>query len=723
MDVRPGVWLCWLAVLPVFADTPRDSGAPPPPPHGRLTVQGEDLVWEDGTPARFWGVNCVDELGREYGEIEQIARRIRQMGFNAVRLHLYDMRLLDPDATDAAGRPTSLVPRTATKGDDSVLDRFDYFLYCLEREGLYAYLTFDRQRLPYRPGDYDVLAPGDDADAAAWREAVAEYGGEHLVYVDPRIAEAQRHYARVQLNHVNLYTGRRIAEDPYVVLYELTNENRFVPAVLEGAPRTWPPYFQGVWQRRWNDWLRQRYGGDEALRAAWGALGRDEALADGTIRYEPLLDRRADYSSGRFADVRRFVYEAFVSFSQSMVEVIREAGCTAPVSFDTVFEHKHPWYYAVSPADVVCVGTYVNQVTAEQDAPERPFFSHLRRPPAFYNLDFATVAGKPTVVYEVNILKPARYRAEFPWLIASHAAWQGWDAVFWYVWSDGTVKDQHDPRTYLDTGLRYAATSHVWHGIVIATDEILLASLRAAGTAFLNGHLPVAPDPLIVTVGAEDLFGGNLWIGDIDLPIPEDAEGKYRRAAAQSATAQRRGLRFRYDPETVDTGAPEPLDGRLSCPLVRDGVRYDWEQGTLTIDRPGVKLHAGRREDIRFADGTSLTGVDREYTVFALVSQTPEPLETTQSAVMTLLSTGENTDVQFDLTQLDQTGEHPLYARLTRSWGRGPAAIDRVSARIDPAGRWRWTALDFLLRPVKDGAGAIPLTREDAVFVLELARP
>ena len=691
-----------------------------------LTVKDGHLAWQSGERARFWGVNLVDELGREKAEIDQISGRIPQMGFNACRLHLYDTRLLDADATGPNGLPTSRVPREAERGDDSVLDRYDYAIAKLEEQGLRLFLTFDRARHTFQPGDVDVLPDRSAEDSAAWSTAIEEvsgWGREQLVYIDDRCAELQLEYTRLQLDRTNLYTGRRVAEDPYVILYELTNENGFMRDMLGGKHQNWPDYFREELQAKWNAWLRERHGTGEALAKAWGKVAEGEDLGKGTVAFGLV----SEYPRERAADVHRFVYDRFLGFSERQVELIRSlapegVGCNVtPICYDTVHEHRLPWMAAASQADFLCIGTYTNEVTRNKESPYYPFSCPLLGEPGHYNLSYQGAADKPTVIYENNVLKPAPFRASYPFRVAALASWQDWDAVFWYIWGNGTVLGQDDPQTYVDTGLRYAVPEHTWHGIVIATDEVLLAALRAAGDMFRLFHVKPMPDPLIIDVGTENLLH-TAWVGDVDVPTPEGATGRYPKASAQNATNYTRGLRYRFRFDREETTSPAGLTAKLTSSVVQNGeVTYDWERGVLLVDTPGAKAAVGLLgEGHEFRDGVGLGGVDEEFVAFAVVSQDGQALSETEEAVAILTGTGENTGFEMRLEEWE-ANEGWGYQHLTKSWGAGPVQVKRPNAEVTLPKPFSARVLDFLMQPVAELSGRnLRFTREMPVFVVEL---
>jgi hypothetical protein len=700
-------------------DVPEDSGPPGPPPQGQITVADGHLVGADGRRVRLWGVNVYEETLRTYREQSHIARRIREMGFNAVRVWWHDEVIVDTEARTPAGETTSLVFRQSTRGDGSPLDRMDHFIYRAECEGLYLYMSLDRMtRGVFGPGDYDVLPSAGPEDEKAWKAAVAELQppgritDESVYYVDPRLGEAHARYVAHVVSRKNPYTGRTYAEDPYVVLWEETNENSTTELLLTGGFRKWPAYFQKVMQKRWNDWLKAKYADDEGVLAAWGTLNEGESLPAASVACAPVLSEAAQYPAKRLEDFSEFVYDLLIGYSQRLRSIIQAAGsCAArtPVGFNTLYEHKHRVYYPATWGDVVLVGTYGMGGGATFDRETRRIHPGFVE---FYNLSYATVQGKPMVVYEINTLKPDVWRADYPLWVSAFASLRDWDGVFWYTWSDGTVPDQFDNDAYVYTGLRYAAVGHYWHGIVISTDEVLLASLRLAGHLFTGFAIPAAPDPVTITIGRRDLFGPKLWIGDIDVPFPPEAPGPYRRAYALSITDMVRTCRFVYDPRVESSSLSSPLLARLPQPCSPvAGVTYDFDRGTLKVDQPGGRAIVGFvGEGETFSDGISLRVTsphDPDFLCFGLASTDGRPLAEARTATLVLTTYGENPGRTLWEDPSKVPGDVPGFAKLVKGWGWGPVQIARPGAHIELGRRWRWRIRDFALEVLEEGEGSV----------------
>ena len=277
-------YLPWEAREGAFADA-RFLLDPPAGKHGPLTVREGHFYFADGTRARFWGTNLSGEGCFPPKEVApRLADRLARFGFNLVRFHGLDARwgrtIFDKSYPDTQ------------HFDPEQVDRLDYLIAQLEQRGIYVNLNLHVGR---------KFTEADGVPQAEWL-AYAKY----CTIFDPRLIELQKQYARQLLTHRNPYTGRTYAEDPAVVIVELTNENSlfggWVRGHLRGKQTTrpasgWtdiPPYYGEELTRFFNEWLRQRYPTREALVQAWqeGARSpgpqqlRNGGFAQGTEGWE-----------------------------------------------------------------------------------------------------------------------------------------------------------------------------------------------------------------------------------------------------------------------------------------------------------------------------------------------------------------------------------------------------------------------------------------------------
>ncbi len=118
-----------------------------PGTHGFLRTAGDRLQFEDGTPARFWGVNVMAyALFSSNQQISRHARRLAMLGFNLVRLHHHDStRWVSPTVIDKHAENSRQL-------DPVGMDRIDYWIKCLRENGIYVWLDLHSYR-EFRPGD------------------------------------------------------------------------------------------------------------------------------------------------------------------------------------------------------------------------------------------------------------------------------------------------------------------------------------------------------------------------------------------------------------------------------------------------------------------------------------------------------------------------------------------------------------------------------------------
>ena len=195
---------------------------------------------------RLWGVNL--SMGANMPSHEDapyIAARLAAAGVNTVRCHHMD---------------TARWPRGLWNAEDGktispeALDRLDYFIDQLARHGICVNINLHVGRahseylgLPKTNRQYDKISN----------------------IFTPALIDAQRQFARQLLTRTNPYRKVRYADDPAVAFVEITNENSFFMWDSENTLRTLPAYYADILQKKFNAWLKERYGSDAKLRKIW----------------------------------------------------------------------------------------------------------------------------------------------------------------------------------------------------------------------------------------------------------------------------------------------------------------------------------------------------------------------------------------------------------------------------------------------------------------------
>ncbi len=208
---------------------------------------------------RIFGVNmCFSANFPKHEDAEKVAARMAKFGINCVRFHHMDM----------FSAPSGIFAKDGRTLDAEQLDRLDYFISELKKNGIYADLNLHVSRTyPDRTKDEKKGNPQFDKGVDNFHA--------------PMIA-LQRDYARDLLTHVNKYTSNAYFAEPAVALVEINNENalgfQWFAGELDNLPQ---PYREDL-EAQWGAWILKKHGTDEAARKSWaeGArTGGEELLA------------------------------------------------------------------------------------------------------------------------------------------------------------------------------------------------------------------------------------------------------------------------------------------------------------------------------------------------------------------------------------------------------------------------------------------------------------
>ena len=241
---------------------------------GHFYTLGSDLRpnTRDDRRVRFFGVSIA--FGANFpdpdnGDAVRIAKRLRRMGINLVRLHHMDS-VPDPVGDNSVFNSTLTVGPYPSFNENG-LKRLRAFLNALANEGIYVDLNL-HVGYPFRPDADQVPAlPG------AWPDQ-----GKPLQVFYPRMVQLQQQYAQGLIDKLEL------GNDPVLAMVEISNESSIVSswqggqldAVLVGE-------YRAALQAQWNAWLAAKYKTTAALSQAWGTSTPDGPnLLNGTWQLE-----------------------------------------------------------------------------------------------------------------------------------------------------------------------------------------------------------------------------------------------------------------------------------------------------------------------------------------------------------------------------------------------------------------------------------------------------
>ncbi|MCA9264518.1 MAG: carbohydrate binding domain-containing protein [Planctomycetales bacterium] len=233
--------------------------ATPAGKHGHIRVKDGHFIHDEGT-IRFWGTNlCFDACFPSKADAEKLARRLARFGINVVRMHHMDSHSIwgtSPNKTTI---------------DPEQLDRLDYFVWQLKRNGIYTNLNLHVSR---------SLGATEGFPAPNQRPTY----DKGLDNFEPRMIELQKKYARDLLTHVNPYTHTAYRDEPAVAFVEINNENALFDQWSHGNLDKLPEPYTSTFRGLWHEWLVAKYATTPRLREAWNReqqpLG-DELLRNG----------------------------------------------------------------------------------------------------------------------------------------------------------------------------------------------------------------------------------------------------------------------------------------------------------------------------------------------------------------------------------------------------------------------------------------------------------
>jgi hypothetical protein len=253
---------------------------------------------------RIFGVNmCFSANFPTHADAEKVAARLAKFGINCVRFHHMDM----------FSAPAGIFAKDGRSLDAEMLDRLDYFIAALKKEGIYADLNLHVSRTyPDRPKAEKKGNPQFDKGVDNFHA--------------PMIA-MQRDYARDLLTHVNKYTGNQYAAEPAVALVEINNENalgfQWFAGELDNLPA---PYAEDL-SAQWTAWLVKKYGAVE--KANWSAGARMAGV-------EMLFNQKWTFENHGTAKVKGMAKDNGISFAveQSSAEAWHAQFSAGPIAVE-----------------------------------------------------------------------------------------------------------------------------------------------------------------------------------------------------------------------------------------------------------------------------------------------------------------------------------------------------------------------------------------------------
>lgn len=341
--------------------------------YGRVVVRNGKFEFEQrpGEAVRFYGTNLYfDACFPEPADAERMAELLARSGYNSIRLHHYDRKLIDP--SDPSG----------VRPDPAQMEKLDYLFKCLKERGIYVTLDLHCLR---------VLR-----DEAGREREIQE--AKLAILLEESSYCNLRDFSLRLLNHVNPHTGLAWKDDPALAFISLINENALTYIAREYARM--PQQGKALFRRHFDAWRKSRPAGGSEAGAEQMYIAE---LHNGFYR-KFTAELRAAGVRTPFTDQNNINRELAIAPMRGLYDYV----------------DSHP--YHAHPSFIGKAWGYPMRIPPLSDI--RAMGKSLR---GIFPL---RIFGKPFIISEFNYSFPNPARAEGGALAGAYAALQDWDGVF-----------------------------------------------------------------------------------------------------------------------------------------------------------------------------------------------------------------------------------------------------------------------------------------------------
>ena len=621
--------------------------------HGYLNrTEGEDMYFEDGTKARFWGVNITAGVyNMPYETAEECAKRIAQSGFNLARIFV--------DVSEAWG-PKAIGGRVRSK---DAQDKLFYLISQLKKNGIYV----DMNLMGSAARSSDLAETYDIENLNS-----SLYGKDS--YLSETLKNAQKQNLEDIMEQYNPYTGMALKDDPTIVMVEIKNE-----CSIAGIGSLSDNKYVKDAQKRYNDWLREKYGNTENLRAAWYAdsahepnhqpLDDDENLEDGTVKIfdgQTTLGRRRIH---RQVDEFKFRLMLFDEYYDDVIPYLRDdvgvkclitsvtGGSEAAMDLLTFYGNRDKdysdfhMYTALSSANV-----YADGVTRDKPAKSILETGGYTLTPVGLISDISRmyVYGLPHTISEWNDVAPNKYRAETLLMMGAYTSLHGSNPIM-FDWKDSANDDTVTTDTLNKETFGCANTPEY------------MAALPAISRAVLRGDIAEA-----------DSFFPNFRYQDDEI---YSTSNQYLKRSENYSSylgfIGKTGMIFEdaYSEDVCDDKvlqlAYDAYNGDKNFVSVTGQISMDYTNKMFRLNTPKTQAISGftsgktvELDDVKFE-------LDNYYATAYLNSVDDKPLNESNKMLLTLAGDTRNTD------QVMSDDESTIISK-----GKGPVLVEPVTGTV-----------------------------------------
>jgi len=654
---------------------------------GAVRREGDRLVFDDGSPAVFWGVNAHPPASAQ--AVARQARFLARAGVNLVRLHPVQS-VIGFLRGGATGSPAF---------DPERMDDLDRWFAALKAEGIYVQFSPVYPHVIRASDGYDpaLYAELPDADAWTMREAGSGKRTSGFVNFVPELQALEGEWVAALLDHVNPYTGLRYADDPGLAIVEVHNEDSiFWHFPLNDLRDGDYPLHLARLQSGWARWLASRYRSDAEMFDAWGPVGAGRRAEDSLSNTAPAIYGAWEMGpdgpvldgaeSRRMGDFIRYLAETqrgYFTEREALVRDLGFEGVTVTTAWQAGGPAAHlPNLWTDTAADMIDRHAYFGGGSGGHNvrAGEVASGSHLGRPGSgIFERALEQVEDRPFMLSEWNQSPPNQWKAEIAPLFAFYGmGLNGWDASTHFTAGTATGMDGGWP-----SERSYASETPHYLGQFPALSRSVLRGDISAGGIVAARRLALEDIFLGIDPLQRSLPGGG-WAGaggSLETPGQAMAMGRVTVAIAGPGAGARPSERADWD-ALWDRAAE----------VVRSGTgELEWDYGSRVVVASAPRTHAvigfagARTYELPAAD----IEIDTGFVSLLLTSLDGRPLTSSNEVLLTALARDRQSGALYseDGTRLLEVGGPPLMLEPVRATIRWKGLdLSEVTA-LDAAGR------------------------------------
>lgn len=636
--------------------------------HGFLQAVGADFVFEDGTKAHFWGT-CLNGAANfpSHDHAEKLARRLAKLGINFIRLHQMDAEYCIPNIFQFS---RGALLKTTRKLDEESLDRLDYLVSCLKKEGIYIMMDLLVSR---------QFKEGDGVENAG---ALANASKPYCMY-DPKLIALQKEYMSQLFTHVNPYTGLAYKDEPAVVLTDILNESD-----LYFCPITAEPYAT-EFRDLFSQWLEEK---GICYDAQGCALDSED---------EPLL---------------QFKIETELAYYREMKAYLRSIGVKIPITGTNYTRHGGVFASNVE-MDYMDNHVYFHRVFnwGERNKSTLSYALTQRGDSGLVDLLHMRSLDKPFFVSEWDMIWPNPYRAESPLFMAAVGALQGFGGIAIHTYSYNA--EQKDGRilgkeTYGDA---YGGVPYREGPFSAWNDPAKFGLFYHSALILRRGDVQEASKRVAIQIDPIRSKDKPQWMLDAPDPLNWYIKPRFDRMApcyyclgeiSKVGTC----LTPPEDADTVYTQPQFPID--TDCHEIRSDngqMGRNWDAGLGWIDTPKTKCVYGflQKNGVQSLQDLQVD-CQTDFAVIAISALDDAPISSSGNMLLTTVGRARNRGSAFDGDTLV-------------NWGECPVEIESIQATVRIATE-KQNLKVFSITPEGMIQGTVPSSWENGTFSFTLGQ-